>query len=337
MRKREGYLDILRCLAIAMVLLNHCVSKIIMREAYYGTRTFVPLLTLNALSCMGVALFLMISGRLMLQSDSSRDIAGFYRKRLPRILLLLLVWNAAYFFYLRLLRGEALTVSGFFEGLINLGNAYHLWYLYLIAGIYLLTPFLKRIVDSCTPRQCWLLLLLMLLCPTIRPFLNQTFGIYINLFEPLFNGYIGYFLLGYLLGRAELRRWMLPVSLLAFAAGIVLMVTQNYGASSGRGVYLVFNYGSSITRYLSAGGVFMLARFLFGGESVLTRSAGRYCGLILGTYLLHVIVLELLWEKGMFEMPPLLLIAYLFFTTLIASSVLSWLLGKIPLVKKAVS
>ncbi|MBR2832527.1 MAG: acyltransferase family protein [Oscillospiraceae bacterium] len=337
MRKREGYLDVLRCLAIAMVLLNHCVSRYIRTPAYYGTRTFVPLLMLNALSNIGVPLFLMISGCLMLESDSSRDIAGFYKKRLPRILLALIVWNVVYYVGPGLLRGRALSAGGFFEELINAGSAYHLWFLYLIAGIYLLTPFLKRVVDSCTGRQCWLLLLLMLLCPTIRPFLNQTFGIYINLFEPLFNGYIGYFLLGYLLGRTELRRWMGPAALAAFAAGFLLAVTQNYRASSPDGVQTVYNYGASITQYLMASAVFVSARLEIRGNGRLALAAEHGSRLTFGVYVLHLIVLELLWERGSPDTTPLLLIAYLFFVTLVVSFLLSWLLNRIPVVKKVVS
>lgn len=337
MKKREGYLDVLRCLAICLVLLNHCVSKYITNEAYYGSRTFLLLLGANALSNMSVPLFLMISGYLMLQSDRTRDMGGFYKKRLPRLLIPLAAWNVIYFFYLRLLRGEALTAGAFFEGLINTGNAYHLWYLYLLAGIYLLAPFLKRIADSCTDRQLWGLLGVMLLCPTLRPFLNHTFDIYIHLFDPLFNGYVGYFLLGYLLGRARPGRMAPLIGLLLAAAGIALAVTENYAASSEKGVNLVYTYGASITRYLTGAGVFLLARSCLGRESRLTRAAGRLCPLVFGIYVIHVAVLELFWEKWMIDASPVVSAAYLWIVTLILSALLAWLLGKLPGVKKLVT
>ena len=120
----------------------------------------------------------------------------FYKKRLSRILIPLVIWNAVYCVHYHK------DVATYFAESINQGCAYHLWFLYLILGIYLLTPFLKQIVDHCTRSQLWWLLALICFAGTLRPLFNLATPFYLYLFPPMMEGYIGYFLFGYLLGTA---------------------------------------------------------------------------------------------------------------------------------------
>ena len=83
-----------------------------------------------------------------------------------------------------------------------------MWFVYTMMGIYLAAPFLKRITDACTGRQLSLLLLLIIFPTSIRPLLNTVLPVYIYLFDPILEGYLGFFLMGYLLGHYSPGRQM---------------------------------------------------------------------------------------------------------------------------------
>ena len=70
-----------------------------------------------------------------------------YKKYIFRIAVLTAFWSCAYFIF-RILNGE-LKISGPKSTLGELlyGN-YHLWYLWMIAGLYAITPILNRIIED---------------------------------------------------------------------------------------------------------------------------------------------------------------------------------------------
>lgn len=52
---------------------------------------------------------------------------------------------------------------------------------------------------------------LICLCTTLRPFVDTVLPVYIFMFEPLFNGHIGFFLLGYILGKTDIKSRAIPL------------------------------------------------------------------------------------------------------------------------------
>ena len=115
----------------------------------------------------------------------------------------LTVWSIIYYVAEACYRQHPTDLHDFLSRFLNQGVTYHMWFVYTLLGIYLLCPVLKRMVDQCTLRQLVFLWVLILFPTTLRPILNHILPVYIHLFNPLLEGYIGYFLLGYLLGGAE--------------------------------------------------------------------------------------------------------------------------------------
>ena len=125
-RGRLVYLDLLRVIAVCAVVMVHAAGGLV-TEYGAGTVDFIVGNVLDGLSRLGVPVFLMISGALML--DERRP----YRlgRRVGRLLLLLFLWSLLYTLALSVVRpllgggsvqlGEVLT--SLFRG------HYHLWYL----------------------------------------------------------------------------------------------------------------------------------------------------------------------------------------------------------------
>ncbi len=294
MKKRERYLDLVRCIAIVLVIGLHVISPYLVQPAHYGTRAWLLCVAGNALFRAGVPLFFMISGYLMLSGTEAEDTFGFYRRRLPRILLPLLCWNVIYTYYYALSQGRAPSPAELLGNLLNKGSAYHMWYVYTLLGVYLMTPFLRRVVQGCERRELIVLFALVIFPGTIRTTVNTFLPVYVYLFEPLMEGYFGYYLLGYLLGTVRLTARQRAGAYLLGGLGAAVSIVMNIRASSPEQIALPFNQGYAVTHYLCAAAIFIACKELctrlprFGAVFALPS------GLVFGVYWVHVLVLETL-------------------------------------------
>ena len=129
--------DLGRLVACILVVLHHTFG--IKPQAY-------PTLYLFTSTC--VPLFILLSGSLLLNQKYS--ILVFYKKRLSKILLPALFWIL---FYSLFRIATEFYVNGSISYYTILKNSigingwpyYHLWYLYLIFLLYLITPILQQI------------------------------------------------------------------------------------------------------------------------------------------------------------------------------------------------
>ncbi len=294
-RKPLPHLDLLRIFASFCVILLHVISPLHGDLSYFGTRLWHAVNILNEIARTGVPLFLMLTGCLLLGAPETADFGKFYRRRLTRILIPFLIWDALYYVLPCIFSGGRLSLRTFFDELLVQGSAYHLWYVYALAGIYLLLPFLSRALTDCTNRQIFWLALLAAFPGAIRSFLNLTTPLAIHLFDPLLEGYFGYVILGYWLSRIRLSRltaWAIP---LCGIGGCAMGVLHNYFRSSPAGLDLYFNGGYNLNHYLLAAAIFLLARHLRLPDAPrLGRLLHRISALTYTVYLAHVMVLSLL-------------------------------------------
>ena len=96
----------------------------------------------NPINRAGVPLFFMISGFLLLQDPAIHTPLSFYRRRLPRLLLPLAVWNGIYLLLRTRPDSFRSGLADYFRTLLTTGSCYHMWFLYTILGIYLVAPVL---------------------------------------------------------------------------------------------------------------------------------------------------------------------------------------------------
>lgn len=283
-----SYLNYLRFGSILFVILLHSASPFVTNAAYYHLPSYKVVLAVNEIGRAGVPLFFMMSGYLLLRDSRTLECVPFYRRRMSRILIPLTIWNLVYGVH------YGMTPVTVLENAINQGCAYHFWFLYTLLGIYLLAPFLKRIVDSCTRPQLWWFLLLIGFTGTLRPMFNTVTPWYLYLFSPLMEGYIAYFLFGYLLGTmpsgGKRERW---AALFLTVTGFSLGFFGNYLLSSPENLSLPFNSGYSINHFLLAGGIFLLARNCRWLEYPAFRAVGRLAAsLTFQIYFVHVLIMD---------------------------------------------
>jgi len=336
--KRILYLDYLRGFAIIMVLALHCISDYMVRADLFGSVSWYAFLALNALARTGVPIFLMISGCLILSSEKTDNFGEFYKKRLLHIAIPLVFWNLVYFILKSAFGSAGFDIGMLFADLINCGTEYHLWYLYTLIGIYLFAPFLRIIVKNCTIKQLCGLLVLMLFCSSIRPFINTVApeGVYVFLFEPMFNGYVALFLMGYILSKIEYSPKtaviFVSVAVFGFAGSVIL----NHVSSSPMAVDFPANGGYSLCHYALAAGVFVISKFIFTKKSSLCPAVSNLAKCSFGIYLVHVAVIKAISKFIMIDASPIVSSAYIFALALPISWALSYLIGKVKYLNKTV-
>lgn len=137
---RDARLDLLRVVLILAVISIHtfCVLDL---SVYPHYRTWS--LTLNTLSHYAVPLFVMLSG-IFLMSKCEEPLPMFYRKRLSRIIIPLIP-AALFFVALRIFRDGDASMD-VLKDLVLGRPYYHLWFAFMLIGVYLLMPFLARLV-----------------------------------------------------------------------------------------------------------------------------------------------------------------------------------------------
>lgn len=138
MNGRDGRLDLLRIFLIVQVLCIHtfCVLDLSLYPQY---RTVS--LALNTCCHYAVPLFAMLSGMVMHGNDIT-SLRDFYGRRMRRIFIPLIPYTI-FFMLLRVLRDHE-TVSLVVRDAICGMPYYHLWFAFMIVGVYLVMPLLLR-------------------------------------------------------------------------------------------------------------------------------------------------------------------------------------------------
>ena len=339
MGKRIVYLDAIRCLAMFLVIVLHTIAPVIIQTGVYGTASWAFCMGLDGINRMGVPLFFMISGYLMLSRPSTGDVRAFYRKNLPKLLIPLAVWNVVYFLE-QVWRGRAEpTLTAFLGELLDQGSGYHMWFIYVLLGIYLVTPFLKRMVERCNARELVWLIVLIMLPTTFRNLANQLQQtVYVYLFSPMLEGFLGYFLLGYWLGTHRLGRRGRWVLYLLGVAGYLWGTAGNLLTASPEGIPLPYDNNYVLTHYLCSAAAFVWVQTLFERhERRLTPLAvplAKGSELSFGVYWVHVLILNAVTDWIGSEASVAEYVAIRLTGTVFLALVFAAVVSRIPLVRK---
>lgn len=139
---RDNRLDIFRILLICGVVCIHtfCVLDF---EVYPHYRTLG--LAANVICHCTVPMFAMLSG-IVLMSKYRESLQDFYRKRIARLLVPLI--PCVCFFVLPRLFRDGNSASVVIKEVCLGTPYYHLWFAFMLLGVYVLIPFLSRLVHE---------------------------------------------------------------------------------------------------------------------------------------------------------------------------------------------
>lgn len=158
MEKRESNFDLLRIISTVAVILVHVSGNYIYAftdEEIFGYITFdhaFATCLYYAFSRVGVPCFIMLSGAFLLYNERNADYGYFYKKSFKNVGIPTIIFSVLYFLYSILrciakicILNEDLTVLAEpFKMVIKGEPFYHMWYLYMLIGVYILIPVIIR-------------------------------------------------------------------------------------------------------------------------------------------------------------------------------------------------
>lgn len=228
------YLDILRVIAIIGVITIHVTGiNVIHIENIHTSKWWVSNI-FNSLSRFCIPVFFMISGALILSTPLEKDALGSIKKRVRKVGIPFLVWSVIYHLFKHIvLANKDLGIGELFKTMlfeIMTDRTYsHLWFIYVIAGIYMVSPFIKKLLVGTTEKEVRYLVLLWFVATvcystaqSIFNYLNYGNHLYIAFFKiPMASGHVGYFILGYYIHRFGIPE---KVRILIYSLGVVSIV-----------------------------------------------------------------------------------------------------------------
>lgn len=318
---RDYSLDVIRLIACSMIVLMHSPMSGL------GTSGLV-LCGISYLTAPGIGLFFMVSGALLLRGHSGKffDTKGFLQRRFSKILIPVIVWS---------LVGWGLDALGVKNAELSI-----LWFMFCLAGMYLMTPILSRWLNMASERELkfYLLLWMVTMCvPFVKIFVPINEGDTSWLYY--FHGYVGYYVLGYYLQTyAGKREWLsvrkmvvlgiafLLISLIIPVVLLILNVETDF--------YSVFWY-LSITVALQCIVWWIVVKRLMKNVPKIPNWIVELSKLSFGVYLIHILVMRnLLWKtEWMQNMNGLVQIVVCAILTFTIGVLISWVISKIKYVR----
>lgn len=333
-KDRIFYLDEIRALAILLVLLAHTIQNFPVNVDYLTSPTLLSYLTISR---MGVPLFFMLSGALLIGKDYS--LSEFFKKRFSRVLI------PAVFWYIILFISVA-AANGFNFDLINVWiyDAPFSWFVCAIIGVYILIPVFSSFTKEYGARGAGIFLFFWLILVILTNF-NLAQDYYPSLIFDNFGINIGFAVLGYYLTHKEFNIYSLPMVIFSAIIFIVCIAINMYYAYN----YTVVVYIHSISIIIQCSALFLIFRYLskyasfnpdkglsklhnfieksFIGKAVYTLSIFSYT-----IYLMHYNIVDLLLQYYPIRSFDLIPVVYLLLV--IISIAITFVLSKIPVINK---
>ena len=206
---RKQFLDVLRVLATCAVVLMHVLTGAI----DVTDTSIVPeyrslLLSVMDLVTWCVPIFLLISGYLFLNPRRILTYPVMIKKYCRRIALAILLFGVPYAASELVVTERTFRIMMIPEALkmTLTGHTWsHMWYLYLILFLYLITPLLKKVLQILPVWSVGTVMAVIFLGSSVTPFLNKVLDS--NSIPVLPDGgvYFLYYLCGYLFAVREVR------------------------------------------------------------------------------------------------------------------------------------
>lgn len=293
MKLHTPFLDTLRIASFVAVCGYHvayryCTNAIGSLDWFWG-------ISFESLFLWCVPTFVMISGAIFLNPQKDIQTATIYKKNIFRIITALLFWSFIYTLW---------AVDGGPWDYLNhfIKGHSHLWFLYMIIGLYAITPFLRKIIHDSTLAIYFVGLaffasfllpwLFFSFFPHILhiPFYIDSPKIAQNTHLTFTAGYTLYFVMGYLISSQgisnKIRKFLYALGIISFCFILYATFTQSlFRITLFKGF---FNF-LSIPALFQSLAIFTFFRYNlnFSNKFISVLSQSTF-----GAYLIHALFLE---------------------------------------------
>ena len=282
-QKRELAFDILRAIAMCMVIVIHVANVYSRSFGIISNQSFLISLCFNTISRISVPLFLMISGSLLLDRPFNKT---KYLKRILKYILLIIIWDVIYLIWEYLYLG--ITYDKLYALILQPYRA-HLWFLYTIVTLYTFQPIIKIVLDK-SPKFIKIILLLIWLLFSSISLISYTIATCFTIFS-----YMGFFILGNYIYKFVKENNLKKYNILLIVIMIISLIGSvycNYTYSIQRNTFynLFFAYRCPFM-ILASISLYILVISNYQKDTI-SKMVTKLSDASLGVYLIHGIFLD---------------------------------------------
>lgn len=346
--ERLVYLDLLRIVSIICMVMLH-VSGVGMQSPI-GSYDWHVCNVYDGITHFCVPVFAMISGAFLLDPAREYPIKKLYKVKILRIVTAFAFWSLFYavidaFKSHKPFGAELLTdfVMSFLKG------KFHLWFMFMIAGLYMLTPLLRKFTENKKLTEYFFILcgVFMFALPNISlvsfspnvdnvsSYINEKFNM------DFVFGYTFYYVAGFYLKQHSLSKKAKTIIhfLGVLSAVAIPVLTYFFSLKYGKNYFVFYAFQSPFIALLSVW-LFVLFKDLFTKKAFGEKSLKAVSFLSkysFGVYLVHAAFIDFLSDKfavtcssfnSLFAVPVLSIAVFA------VSLLVIYLVGKIPVLNK---
>jgi len=334
------YLDLIKIVGILSVVLIHTTGPIMYRVNDLAPGYWMTGNIFEAIVMMGVPLFFMVSGALLL-SKKNESLQEFFKKRINKVLIPLILWSLIYILFKKYIIGASyynIDISTYIFKAFGDKAYYHLGFLYQIIGLYMFIPIIRTVIHNAKTKLLIYWLILWIIFGMLNPFSEQLLGYKLYDMMPMMSGLFGYMILGYLLHKLEMNKKIyISATVLIIISTTISIIGTDYISHLNNKYNALFTNYIGIFTMSQAIGWFILLKYLsciyidhkWSKDIISKVSIASF-----GIYLIHPIILYFLQKLGLYALNgynPLIIIPIVFMLTIAISYIfINYIVLKIP-------
>lgn len=307
--QRVIYADILRIVAIIGVIIIHTAGPLRLQMNTIELSWWWISNIFNSATRWSVPIFVMVSGLVLLDPRKEESIKTFLSKRLTRVLIPFIFWGIFYtilMYRTNIIENQALPLLEIFESFITGSIYFHFWFVYMLLGLYFLTPIIRVYVKNTDSNNLKYFLILWFVANGVFVFFEKISEITIGLDLIFVQGFIGYFILGHYLHITKLNKKQSSLAYVLSIISVIITVLGTFIVTTNNGGI----YDGAFTDYLSPTVILMSPGIFIAFKNydwnkvfenrksnhkkVSMKNVLEFSSLSFGIYLIHPLVMSLI-------------------------------------------
>lgn len=196
-------------------------------------KNVIVILLYNTLSRFAVPCFVMLSGAFLLSDNRNGEYKYFYNKSVKTIILPTLIFTILYFLYSEAIVCAQIVIKGnsISEILLPVKQViigapfYHMWYMYMIIGLYLLIPLIIQVKSSLGEKIFFRISIVLMLITSVSGW-TSTFDLDWSIAKVIC--YVGYLMIGYQLRKYNLTKRNNVKAIFLIMLGTIILLGLTY-------------------------------------------------------------------------------------------------------------
>ena len=295
--KRLFYIDLLNCLAIFGVIIQHTAQ--IAHQGVPQDKITIIGNIIQTIFLPAVGIFFMNSGAMLLNYRERQSTEHFFKRRFLRVAVPFAIWSVFYYIYGYYQYafpgifhhtdfGLRLFVEAFIDNKINS----LFWFFYIIIQLYLATPVFSTLAKKYKSLLCYIAVIAFI-CSDLYPYIDKVLHLNLDnsmLAQPLLaSAWIQYFIFGYLIKEKFFSRKIENGMIVFGLATLVLNILNDITVTGHIYLQNISDFPYAVAIYI------LIKRFadMHDQNIHVTAFTAKLASTSLGIYILHPMLIAL--------------------------------------------